>query len=158
MVITSLRLLSTPLANPPPLPTMVQSIDSPPDPHPPLTAMLLSAADRLRGVFLRKLPGRTAVHRALSSTGIGTTVVHRRCLPVLSTLATSVVPPLSPSLTRWSLTPILPHPSKPATLSSGHWGGKNSLIFRWRPSDHAQKLHFPGPEDAGGPRGSPSCH
>ena len=119
MVISSLRFLPSPtITNPPPLPTMVQSIDSPPDPHPPFTAMLLSAADRFRGVFLRKLPGRTAVHRALSSTGIGTTVVHRRCLPVLSTLATSVVPPLSPSLTGWSLTPILPHPSKPATLSS----------------------------------------
>ncbi|KAG0521906.1 hypothetical protein BDA96_08G202300 [Sorghum bicolor] len=55
MVISSIRLLSTPLANPPPLPTMVQSIDSP-DPHPLLTAMLLSAADCLRGVFLRKPP------------------------------------------------------------------------------------------------------
>jgi hypothetical protein len=36
---------------------------------------------------------------------------HRRCLPMLSTPGTSVLPPLSPSLTGWSLTSILPHSS-----------------------------------------------
>jgi len=72
MVMSSLRFLPSPtVTNPPTLPTILHSTDSPPDPHPPLTAMLLSAADRLRGVFLRKPPGRTALHQALSSTGIG---------------------------------------------------------------------------------------
>ncbi|KAJ1280495.1 hypothetical protein BS78_04G236900 [Paspalum vaginatum] len=73
MVISSLRSLhSTPLINLPPLPTVSQSIDSPPYPRPPppLTASLLSASDRLRGVFLRRPPGRAALHRALSSMGI----------------------------------------------------------------------------------------
>ncbi|KAG2658075.1 putative pentatricopeptide repeat-containing protein At5g43820 [Panicum virgatum] len=78
MVISSLRLLpSTPLANPPPLPTHPQCIDLPPDPRPPPppppTALLLSAADRLRGVFLRKTLGRASLHRALSSTGLDAT-------------------------------------------------------------------------------------
>lgn len=77
MVISSLRpLSSTPLTNLPPLPAVVQTIDSPPYPGSPpqLTASLLSASDRLRGVFLHRPPGRAALHRALSSTGIDTTV------------------------------------------------------------------------------------
>ncbi|XP_066359618.1 putative pentatricopeptide repeat-containing protein At5g43820 [Miscanthus floridulus] len=75
MVISSLRFLPSPtITNPPPLPTILHSTDSPPDPHTPLTSILLSAADRLRGVFLRKPPGRTALHQALSSTGIGATM------------------------------------------------------------------------------------
>jgi pentatricopeptide repeat protein len=80
MVISSLRRLpSTPLTNPPPLPpTHPQCIDLTPGPHPPPpppppTALLLSAADRLRGVFLRKPLGRTTLHRALSSTGLDAT-------------------------------------------------------------------------------------
>lgn len=77
MVISSLRLIPSPsvsVTNPPPLPTILHSTDSPPDPHPPLTTMLLSAADRLRGVFLRKPSGRNVLHQALSSTGIGATM------------------------------------------------------------------------------------
>ena len=72
MVISSLRPVpSTPLTDPPPLPTILHPTNSPPDPHPLLTPMLVSAADCLHGVFLCKPPGRTALYRALSSTDLG---------------------------------------------------------------------------------------
>ncbi|KAF8656900.1 hypothetical protein HU200_060462 [Digitaria exilis] len=72
MVISSLRLLpSTPLANPPPPSPPPHCIDPRPPPPPTApTTLLLSAADRLRGVFLRKPLGRASLHRALASTGL----------------------------------------------------------------------------------------
>ncbi|GJM90986.1 hypothetical protein PR202_ga07319 [Eleusine coracana subsp. coracana] len=78
LVVSSLRLLSSTPPNASPLhPPDLHSINSPPNPttSPPCpqlppTAFLLSAADRLRGVFLRKAPGHAALHRALFSTGI----------------------------------------------------------------------------------------
>ncbi|TVU32339.1 hypothetical protein EJB05_24064, partial [Eragrostis curvula] len=77
-VVASLRLLlSSPPSIAPPLPLDLNSINPIPDPttspppsSPPPAAHLLSAADRLRGVFLRKPPGRAVLHRALSSTGL----------------------------------------------------------------------------------------
>uniref|UniRef100_A0A0A9GIH8 Pentacotripeptide-repeat region of PRORP domain-containing protein n=1 Tax=Arundo donax TaxID=35708 RepID=A0A0A9GIH8_ARUDO len=76
MVVSSLRLLSsTPPHKPTPLPHHLNSEDPTPDtatrpPPPSPTAAHLSTADRLRGIFLRKPPGRAALHRALSSTGL----------------------------------------------------------------------------------------
>ncbi|BAF08546.1 Os02g0304800 [Oryza sativa Japonica Group] len=74
MVVSSLRILSSaspsePTTLPPP------TIHPDPDatatsPTTAAAAALLSPADRLRGVFLLKPPGRAALHRALSSTGI----------------------------------------------------------------------------------------
>ncbi|CAM0909836.1 unnamed protein product [Alopecurus aequalis] len=78
IVVSSIRLLSD--TNDPnksaPAPTPLHSVNPNPDPGaappppPPATTLLLSPADRLRGVFLQKPPGRAALHRALSSTGL----------------------------------------------------------------------------------------
>uniref|UniRef100_A0A8R7PS56 Pentatricopeptide repeat-containing protein n=1 Tax=Triticum urartu TaxID=4572 RepID=A0A8R7PS56_TRIUA len=77
MVVSSIRLLSA--TNPTksaPTPTPLHPVCHNPDPvaahppPPPPTTTLLSLADRLRGVFLQKPPGRAALHRALSSTGL----------------------------------------------------------------------------------------
>ncbi|KAL5207017.1 hypothetical protein ABZP36_031452 [Zizania latifolia] len=69
MVVSSLRLLSsTKPRKPATLPPPVE-----PDPDAPVatpTTTLLPPADRLRGVFLLRPPGRAALHRALSSTGL----------------------------------------------------------------------------------------
>ncbi|XP_062223458.1 putative pentatricopeptide repeat-containing protein At5g43820 [Phragmites australis] len=75
LVVSSLRLLSIPPHKPTPLPPHLHSKDPSPDtptrpPPPSPTALLLSTAQRLRGVFLRKPPGRAELHRALSSTGL----------------------------------------------------------------------------------------
>ncbi|KAM3261602.1 hypothetical protein ACQJBY_052339 [Aegilops geniculata] len=77
MVVSSIRLLSA--TNPTksaPTPIPLHPVTPNPDPvaapppPPPATTILLSPADRLRGVFLQKHPGRAALHRALSSTGL----------------------------------------------------------------------------------------
>uniref|UniRef100_A0A0E0NDJ4 Pentacotripeptide-repeat region of PRORP domain-containing protein n=1 Tax=Oryza rufipogon TaxID=4529 RepID=A0A0E0NDJ4_ORYRU len=75
MVVSSLRILSSAS---PSEPTTLPPPTIHPDPDATATsptttaaaAALLSPADRLRGVFLLKPPGRAALHRALSSTGI----------------------------------------------------------------------------------------
>ncbi|VAI38914.1 unnamed protein product [Triticum turgidum subsp. durum] len=74
MVVSSIRLLSA--TNPTksaPASAPLLPINPSPDPvaaPPPTTTILLSPADRLRGVFLQKPTGRAALHRALSSTGL----------------------------------------------------------------------------------------
>ncbi|KAF0932705.1 hypothetical protein E2562_012000 [Oryza meyeriana var. granulata] len=71
MVVSSLSVLSSAsLSKPTTLPPPTD-----PDPDatattPTATATLLSPAERLRGVFLLKAPGRAALHRALSSAGV----------------------------------------------------------------------------------------
>ncbi|XP_051204265.1 uncharacterized protein [Lolium perenne] len=74
VVVSSIRLLS---ATNPNKSASLQSVNrnpdpgaAPPPPHPPTTTLLLPPADRLRGVFLQKAPGRAALHQALSSTGL----------------------------------------------------------------------------------------
>ncbi|KQJ94607.1 putative pentatricopeptide repeat-containing protein At5g43820 [Brachypodium distachyon] len=72
MVVSSIRLLSARNPNESaPLPIPLQPVK--PNPCPgaaPPTTLLPSLADRLRVVFLHKPPGRAALHRALSSTGL----------------------------------------------------------------------------------------
>jgi pentatricopeptide repeat protein len=83
VVFSSIRLLSPKSpSKSAPAPTSLHSFDpnpdpgaAPPPPPPPPTTLLLSLADRLCGVFLQKPPGRAALHRALSSTGLDATAV-----------------------------------------------------------------------------------
>ncbi|KAJ4786086.1 Pentatricopeptide repeat-containing protein [Rhynchospora pubera] len=66
-----------PITNKPvnPIPiSQIKPVETPPPAPKPLTNRLLSPQDQLRGVFLQKLRGRSAVESALSSTGVDLTV------------------------------------------------------------------------------------